>query len=163
MTPRLASIATVLLLGGGAASCSSAAGPAEPVGAGPAGRLEPAEVAFVIDGDTLELEDGRRVRLVGIDTPERDECLYDDAKRLLARMVDGETVGLQRDRSDTDRFGRTLRYIWRGEELVNERLVDEGLAVARVYGDDDLHADRLAEAQRRAREAQRGLWGAACG
>ena len=71
-------------------------------------------VTWVIDGDTVEAEiDGEefRVRYIGIDTPERDEDFYQEATDLNIELVKNEEVVLVQDVSDTDRFGRLLRYV----------------------------------------------------
>ncbi len=126
-----------------------------------------ATVVFVIDGDTIEVSlDGRneRLRLVGIDAPERGECGYEEARSALIDLVDGVAVRLEADVSDRDRFGRLLRYVWVGDVLVNEVLTSEGVAIARRYPPDTALAPRLEAAQAEAQEAARGLWaGDICG
>ncbi len=93
-------------------------------------------VATVVDGDTLRLDDGRTVRLVGIDTPERGECGYGEATRRLARLVDGERVSLRISDEDTDRYGRLLRYVDVGSTDAGLELIEDGLAVARYDSRD---------------------------
>jgi len=134
---------------------------------------ERATVRTVIDGDTLTVVTARGeavVRLIGIDAPERGtdgratECFYEEATQLLAELTPpGSLVLLERDVSDTDRYGRLLRYVWVERHgqwvLVNEELVTRGAAVAREYPPDTRYADRLAAAQQRARTSGAGLWG----
>lgn len=74
---------------------------------------EQVTVAHVVDGDTVVLEGGRSVRLIGIDSPERGECGYRGATEALAARVEGRPVRLVNPRSvqDEDRFGRWLRYV----------------------------------------------------
>ncbi len=135
---------------------------------------ERATVRTVIDGDTLTVvtRGGQAVvRLIGIDAPERgrdgrpDECYFAEATALLAELTPpGTVVLLERDVSDTDRYGRLLRYIWIERNytwiLVNEELVRLGAARARDYPPDTRYSERLAAAQREARSRQHGLWGA---
>jgi micrococcal nuclease len=123
-------------------------------------------VASIIDGDTLRLADGRRVRLVQIDTPElgTGEC-YSRAARtaLLQRVPLGSRVVLERDPAldDVDRYGRLLRYVHRGTMNVNVALVRAGAAEPYFYdGDRGRHAGRLMSEALAARAARRGLWGA---
>ncbi|MCC6704251.1 MAG: thermonuclease family protein [Thermomicrobiales bacterium] len=128
-------------------------------------------VERVSDGDTVRVRIGNTVetvRLVGIDAPELNgdaaaDCLAEDARDYLTRLVNGKTVYLERDVSDRDQYGRLLRYLWlpkdEGHLLVNQMIVGRGLAVARIYGDDDWYADRLAAAELDALRQQRGLWG----
>jgi micrococcal nuclease len=123
-------------------------------------------VASITDGDTLRLADGRRVRLVQIDTPElgTGECYSRAARRaLLQRVPLGSRVVLERDPAldDVDRYGRLLRYVHRGTMNVNVALVRAGAAAPYFYdGDRGRHAGRLMSEALAARVARRGLWGA---
>lgn len=125
---------------------------------------EPADslciVTTVHDGDTLRCSDGTRVRLTGIDAPEMDQRPFgvvsrDGLRRLIAR---GDTVRLERDVQPTDRYGRTLAYVWVGETLVNDAMLEAGLAQLLTYPPNVRYVERFTASQRRAREAGRGLW-----
>lgn len=124
-------------------------------------------MADVVDGDTVRLHvDGvqESVRLVGINAPERGECLADEARALLGQLLAGGPIRLERDTSDRDRYGRLLRYVYTGDVLVNEALVEAGMAVAHRYEPDTANAGRLEAAQARAQAAGAGQWApAACG
>lgn len=134
-----------------------------------AAAVAPAVVASVTDGDTLRLKDGRRVRLLQIDTPELNtgECYSRASRKALLRLVpEGSAVALEADRAldDVDRYGRLLRYLRRGSTNVNLELVREGAAAPYFYeGDRGRYADRLLTAARAAKAARRGLWGACPG
>ncbi len=122
----------------------------------------------VVDGDTLDVSGPGgelTVRIVGINTPEIDECLYEEAAEAVAELVDGEDLVLVRDESDVDRFGRALRYVELADGTdVGAALVADGLALARRYEPDTARHGRYAELQRSAREAGLGLWAPdACG
>ena len=122
-------------------------------------------VATVSDGDTLRLEDGRRVRLVQVDAPEAgQECWGNEATRALRALVPaGTTIELERDPGldDHDRFGRLLRYADAGGQNLNLELVRSGAAAPYFYrGERGRLASELEHAARVAREARRGLWGA---
>jgi micrococcal nuclease len=125
-----------------------------------------ARVARVIDGDTLVLASGSRVRLVQIDTPEvgTGECFSRAAARTLAAMLPaGGSVTLVADpRLDrVDRYGRLLRYVFRDGRNVNLELVRRGAATVWFYdGDRGRYAAQLLAAGTAARSAHRGLWGA---
>jgi endonuclease YncB( thermonuclease family) len=93
-------------------------------------------VSHVVDGDTLDLADGRRVRLVGIDTPEVGECGYAEASAALARLVLGRRVTLGMSDEDHDRYGRLLRYVDVAGVDAGLQLVRRGLAVARYDSRD---------------------------
>ncbi len=131
-----------------------------------AGASDTRRVADVVDGDTLTLADGARVRLVQIDTPELGggECYSRAAAKALRRLTPtGTTVALERDAAldAVDRYGRLLRYVWRGSTNVNLELVREGAATVWLYGGErGRYADRLLAAARDARANGRGLWGA---
>jgi micrococcal nuclease len=124
-----------------------------------------ATVARVVDGDTLQLADGTRVRLVQIDTPERsDECYGERANALTRRLLPpGTRVRIEPDpRLDrVDVFGRLLAYVFDGDENVNVRLVREGAAGVWFFGGArGRYADELLAAARDARAKRRGLWSA---
>lgn len=131
--------------------------------------LTPAQVVRVVDGDTIDvvIEGQRyRVRYIGIDTPESVdprrpvECFGREASQRNKELVEGKTVYLEKDVSETDRYGRLLRYVWADGEMVNARLVEEGYATVSTYPPDVKHAELLARLQAEAQEAGRGLWGA---
>ena len=132
--------------------------------AGPAAEPESGRVAWVSDGDTLRLADGRRIRLVQIDAPERSgECFGRAARSTLARLAPvGSTVELERDRAldDIDRNGRLLRYVRAGGLDDNLELVRLVAAAPYFYrGARGRHAEALVGAAEQARADRRGLWG----
>ncbi|MBT3985700.1 thermonuclease [archaeon] len=88
-------------------------------------------VTNVIDGDTLDIETGDRIRLSGINTPETDECYYSEAKEALSDLVLGKEVYLERDVDNRGKYGRLLRYIHLDGNMINAYLVQEGYA--KVY------------------------------
>ena len=126
-------------------------------------------VARVIDGDTIALTNGTRVRLVQIDAPELSsgECFSAASRSTLARLLPvGTRVLLEYDRrlDRVDRYGRTLAYVRKGLENVNVTLVDRGAASVWFYdGDRGRYATRLMRAARAAKAAKRGLWKACPG
>ncbi len=184
MARVLAAVALLLL----AAACAQPSGAPSP-GAGTAATrdptgatlepsssptptgLEDAVVINVVDGDTIDvLIGGRklRVRYIGIDTPETVdprrpvECFGREASERNRELVEGMTVGLERDVSETDQYGRLLRYVWANGEMVNATLVEEGYASAGTYPPDVRYAELFATLETQARAASRGLWGPAC-
>jgi endonuclease YncB( thermonuclease family) len=132
--------------------------------AGTASSAASVVVASVYDGDTLTLGDGRRIRLVQIDTPELGggECYSRAARTALLRLAPpGAGVVLEADPAldRVDRYGRLLRYIRRNGLNVNLELVRRGSATPYFYsGDRGRYASRLMAAARAAKAAQRGLW-----
>lgn len=122
-----------------------------------------ATVARVVDGDTLTLTGGGRVRLVQIDAPEASgECYAAPATRELARLArPGARIILEADPKldRTDRFGRLLRYVNAGRRNVNVELVRRGAATPWFYGGErGRYARRLLEAVSAARLERRGMW-----
>lgn len=131
-----------------------------------AGRTA-AKVVRVIDGDTIVVAiDGLeyRVRYTGIDTPETVdprkpvECYGREASQRNRELVEGRTVELEKDVSETDQYDRLLRYVWVDGEMVNAVLVDEGYAMVVTYPPDVKYQELFLELQRQARAEGRGLW-----
>jgi endonuclease YncB( thermonuclease family) len=122
-----------------------------------------AEVINVIDGDTIDvLLNGReyRVRYVGVDTPERDEPYYQEAVDVNRNLVSRQTVILVRDVSETDQYGRLLRYIYLEDgTFVNAELMRQGVARLVTFPPDVAQQDYFLQLQQEARNAGIGLWG----
>jgi micrococcal nuclease len=117
-------------------------------------------VQRISDGDSFRCADGRRVRLIGIDTPElRQGPFGPQARRaLLALLPLGTAVRLETDASPADRYGRELAYVWTGATMVNEAMVQGGWAVIYTVPPNVKYAERLAAAQKEARTRGAGLW-----
>jgi micrococcal nuclease len=120
------------------------------------------EVAEVVDGDTLELVDGRRVRVLGIDTPERGEPCYAEATDHLTSLVGSGPVFLVGDptQRDVDRYGRLLRYVDTSQGDASEQQAREGLARYYDVGKPVERAPQIQAAETEAQAAQRGIWSA---
>lgn len=129
---------------------------------------EKVKVAKVIDGDTIKLENGFVVRYIGIDTPETVhpskpvQCYGKEASNKNRELVEGKEIEMEKDISETDKYGRLLRYVWVGDIFINEYLVREGFASSSTYPPDVKYQNRFKEAERQAREEKRGLWGSYC-
>jgi len=118
-------------------------------------------VTRVIDGDTIEIGTGQKVRYIGIDTPEvypETEPYGIEAWEANSRLVEGKKVRLERDVSDTDKYGRLLRYVYIDDVLINAELVRLGMARAKVYPPDTLYQELLEQLEKGAREAGWGMW-----
>lgn len=120
--------------------------------------LETATVAQVVDGDTIELTDGRRVRYIGLNTPERDQPYYQEATEANRQLVEGKDIQLEFDVETFDQYGRTLAYVWVGGEMVNLTMLKEGFANAFTVPPNVKYEEQFRQAEREAREAERGLW-----
>ncbi len=114
----------------------------------------------VVDGDTFYCRDGRKVRLLGIDSPERGQGAAGRlARRALEHLMPGDRlVRLDGDVTPTDRYVRVLTQAWVGRTLVNEALVREGWAVRCTVPPNVKYADRIELAQKEARARGVGLW-----
>ncbi|MBA7563245.1 MAG: hypothetical protein GH159_01890 [Dehalococcoidia bacterium] len=124
-------------------------------------------VTRVIDGDTIEVDIAGtlyRVRYIGIDTPELDDkrpefcALAQEATLYNRQLVEGQDIRLEKDVSETDQYGRLLRYVYVGDVFVNAELVRLGLAWAKAYQPDTKYQDILDEAEDEARQAEIGIW-----
>jgi micrococcal nuclease len=150
--------AVIGLLAGGLAlpACGPRAGSAAPP---PAACV----VARITDGDTFSCRDGRRVRLIGVDSPElRQGESGRLARAALTRLVPpGTAVRLEHDVAPRDRYGRELAHVWSGSRLVNEAIVLEGWAMLYTVPPNVKYAQRLERAQKKARAAGAGLWASA--
>ncbi|MBP7875931.1 thermonuclease family protein [Candidatus Woesebacteria bacterium] len=119
-------------------------------------------VTRIVDGDTIELEDGEKVRYIGIDTPEKSDCYSQEATSKNEELVLNKKVKLVKDVSNTDRYDRLLRYVYIDDIFINQVLVAGGYAHASSYPPDAVHQDEFKEAERKARVEQNGLWGEIC-
>lgn len=137
----------------------------------PLSQLTPARVTSVVDGDTIKVSVGggvQTVRYIGIDTPETVhpskpvQWMGPEASAANKALVEGQTVYLEKDVSETDHYGRLLRYVWLADgRMVNEELCRMGFAQSSSYPPDIKYQDRFVAAVQEAREAGRGLWGPA--
>jgi micrococcal nuclease len=121
-------------------------------------------VARVVDGDTVEVfpEVGGEssVRLIGLDAPEEpDEPYAREATASAEEALAGRTVRLEFDEELFDDYGRLLAYVFVGDEMFNERLVEDGLAQVATFPPNTRYLDRFEAAQEDARRAERGIWG----
>lgn len=136
-------------------------------GAGGAHAGRRAQVARVIDGDTLELAGGTHLRLIGINTPEiahfgePTECFGRRAAELTSSLLEpGEEVRLVRDVEDHDRYGRLLAYVYRARDglFVNAEIMRQGYAYVETVPPNVAHVDLFRRLARQARERDAGLW-----
>ncbi|RZB32995.1 MAG: hypothetical protein AEth_00112 [Candidatus Argoarchaeum ethanivorans] len=113
-------------------------------------------VTKIIDGDTVVIEGGERVRLLGIDTDERGYPCYEPAKQRLEELVFNKEVYLESDGEDKDQYKRYLRYLILDGENINLKLVEEGLAIAYFYPQNVKYRDEIIGAEKEARENEIG-------
>jgi len=113
-------------------------------------------VTKVIDGDTVVVEGGYHVRLLGMDADEKGYPCYEPAKTRLENLVLSKQVRLEKDKTDLDQYGRCLRYIFLGDTNVDAQLVKEGLAIARFYEPDVKYKAEITEAESYAQQNKIG-------
>lgn len=132
----------------------------------------------VVDGDTIHVDIAGQdftVRYIGMNTPETVapdkpvECYGPEASARNKQLVTGQTVELEKDVSETDQYGRLLRFVWLPDsshtgqgEMVDALLVQEGYARLDTFPPDVRYKDLFAQLQLQAQTARAGLWGAVC-
>ena len=153
-------------------ACSIAPADPSPTPAPPSGNLPAgvdALVRRVVDGDTIQISGGERVRLIGIDTPETADpnrpvgCFGREASRFTATLLPpGTPVRLVGDVEQRDRFDRLLAYVYRRADglFVNAELLRRGYAQLLTIPPNVAHTDEFVAIAAQAREGSQGLWGA---
>ncbi|MFO8102450.1 MAG: thermonuclease family protein [Dehalococcoidia bacterium] len=129
---------------------------------------EPSDETFlvtrVVDGDTIEIEGGEIIRYIGVDAPETVhpekpvEYFGREAAAKNRELVEGKRIRLEKDVQDKDTYGRSLRYVWLGDTMVNAELVRLGYAYSSSFPPNVAHQDLLLQAEQEARQNERGLW-----
>ena len=121
-------------------------------------------VTRIIDGDTIELNTGERVRYIGIDAPETVdrrrpmECFGKEAAQKNRELVEGKEIRLEKDVSEHDKYGRLLRYVYVGDQFINLAIVQQGYAATATFPPDVKYQELFLMAARQARENNLGLW-----
>lgn len=128
-------------------------------------ETRPYAVQRVIDGDTLLIEGGVRVRLLGVNTPETRhpdrpvEPWGEEAAEFARRWVGGAAVHLRFDRERLDRFDRVLAYVFLGQDCLNERLIRAGFSRAETrFPFSEAMKRRFRDAEAAARAEHVGIW-----
>jgi micrococcal nuclease len=136
-------------------------------------------VERVVDGDTLKLSGGERVRLIGVDTPEvhyGDKLLRDankqgkdirtiqelgrKASEFTKKLCGGKSVRLEFDTEKRDKYGRLLAYVYLEDgTFVNAKIMEEGYGHIMTIPPNVKYTDLFLELQRQARDGRKGLWG----
>lgn len=115
-------------------------------------------VIRIVDGDTFDIENGERVRMIGIDTPERGDHYYAEAKDHLTSLIADQMVYLTKDVSERDRYERLLRHVYIDDLWINELMIRDGFAHSVTFPPDVMHVDVFQAAEMEARKNERGLW-----
>ena len=126
-------------------------------------------VSKVVDGDTITMSNGEKVRLIQIDTPElaSRECYGIQAKSELTKLLNqaGEVALISDPNLDAvDKYGRILRYVFVGKTNLNLKMVEIGAAAPYFYlGEKGLYAAQLLSAAKTAQKLKLGMWGMCAG
>ena len=124
------------------------------------------EVLRVIDGDTVELKNGERLRYNDIDTPETVhpskpvECYGPQASAKNKELVEGEIILVELGNPTKDRYGRLLGYVYIEDLFVNAELVRGGYAEVNSYGNPGSKLSNLLDIEKNAKKRMKGIWGA---
>ncbi len=124
------------------------------------------KVSYVIDGDTIDIENDTRIRLIGINSPERGECFYSESRAYMKELLSDEDIRIEKDISGSDRYDRLLRYVYvpsndpqDDDVFVNEKMIREGYAKVLAIAPDNRYRDLLSSAEEEAKKKLRGIWG----
>lgn len=124
----------------------------------------PYKVDYIYDGDTIKLEDGTKIRFLLVDTPEvynvdTPEPYAEEASAFTKSLLTDQEVFLEYDKERTDPYGRTLAYVYMADgKMVNELLVEEGLADVKLYEPNDKYHNKLLDVQNQAQKKKKGMW-----
>lgn len=127
--------------------------------------VEKAKVIHIFDGDSIEIEGGKRIRLIGIDTPELDvkentpDCFATESAKITKQLLENQIVELEKDKEDTDKYGRLLRYVYTDGVFINEFLLQQGYGRRISIPPNTRYWKELDAAEKEAKEGKRGLWG----
>ena len=169
---RTLAVALIAVVVTAASACDQSS---EPVVAPRTDLVANATVAYIVDGDTVDLViNGReeRVRLIGIDTPETKkpdtpiECFGPEATAFMQQLLPvGTPVLIERDVVNRDDYGRLLGYVYRATDgiFVNYEMMRQGYAQPLSFPPNDTYARLFADAARAAERDDAGLWAACSG
>jgi micrococcal nuclease len=126
-------------------------------------------VERVIDGDTVELSNGMRVRYIGVDTPEirqhingqwtyRPQRLAEEARAFNQSLVEGKKIRLVYDEERADRYHRQLAYVFVEDLFVNAEMIRSGYARVFIHSPNLKYSSLFLKLQRQARNQQKGVW-----
>lgn len=114
-------------------------------------------VTNVIDGDTIVISGGERVRLLGIDASEKGEFYYKESKERLEQLTENKEIALEREGDNKDKYDRLLRYIFLNDTNINLQMVEEGYAICYFY-EESKYQDSCKELEENAMQNKIGRW-----
>ena len=115
-------------------------------------------VSKVIDGDTIQLENGLKVRLLGINTPEKNMIYYEEAKEFLKKKIENRTIEIETNpENKIDKYDRVLAYVFLDGKFINKEILENGLGNLYYY-EKDKHYSELKNAKNYAQTNNLGIW-----
>jgi micrococcal nuclease len=121
-------------------------------------KSDTATVLKILDGDTFILSGDRRIRLLGMDTPEKGEPFSEAAKNFADSLLFGRHITIEFEKNTQDKYGRLLGYVYANNLLINKLLVERGLARLYLFQGTKKHNNELFSAQKQARDRKLGIW-----
>lgn len=119
----------------------------------------PLKVTRIIDGDTVVLSNGIHVRLIGIDTPEKNDCFASEATKITENLLLNKNVVLKTDIDDLDQFGRTLGYLYSNDgTLINKELLELGAGEYFLDNQNIKYQKEFIAAETVAHDQKLGMW-----
>lgn len=117
--------------------------------------VETSYVIQIVDGDTVKLDNGQTLRLLGINTPEKSMPFYEEATEFLEELIQNKSVEVEAH--GTEKYGRTLAYVFLEDKNINREILAQGLGTLYYYEKDNYYSE-LEQAEEFARLNQKGLW-----
>jgi len=118
-------------------------------------KIEKANLTRAVDGDTIETSIGK-IRMLGINTPEKNQRGYQEAKDFLINFT-GKEIELEKTIEDKDLYGRYLRYVFLDNRFLNKEILENGYAHFYTYNEDK-YTDELRKAEETAITKGIGIW-----
>jgi len=121
--------------------------------------LEKVVVKKIIDGDTIEIENGQQIRYIGIDTPEYGEYYFEQAKLENEKMLSSKDVYIEKDILEKDKFDRILAYVWVDKNiLINNQLLEMGMAFPLFIPPNKKYQELFIKSFEKAQASDIGVW-----
>lgn len=119
-------------------------------------------VSKVIDGDTVVLANGQKVRYIGINSPEINQPYGNEATGFNKRLVIGKKVTVLFDAQEKDQYRRLLGYVYQGDRFINKEMIANGWAISESISPNVLHQQEFKDTEILAKKSCKGLWADIC-
>ena len=122
------------------------------------GKESGLKASRIYDGDSLVLNNGTEVRLIGIDTPEKGQRGADEAWDFLKGLITGKGLRIEKGVEEYDKYNRLLVYMYAGDTFVNAEMIKNGYAVTLFIPPNDKYKEEFTKLEADAKEGKKGLW-----